>query len=366
VALVLQSALHPTAVLFTLVSLADNTVEEFRCAVAYMSYSGCLELFPRFEQRIGPAKWKHIPKAIVTSFDFGFTEPRALEYARSIPNLELRVARSNLGPSGTVRLIPPEANFHPKIYVFQKPTVYVGVVGSANLSGRAFTANTEAVTVLRMPRTAGAESWWTEVLVDSLPLTDAILESYTAAYRSARRSRKRPPDPDPPIEPIPSPVASELARLADAIDEGYVDPLAFSAMWVQAGSMPSGGSRNQLELPRGAQRFFGFQFDAYAEGRVVPIGPVTLRHGMRSWDDRPLRWHGDNQMERLNLPTRTQGGFTYTRTAILFRRLDSGFEVEVAPWDGDVAIAWRNASTEGGTLFRVGRTAATRRICGFF
>ena len=90
----------------------------------------------------------------------------------------------------------------------------------------------------------------------------------------------------------------------------------------------------------------------------VTIGKPVLRSGPRVWDDRILKWHGHNRMERLNLPTQLQGGFEYLHSAVLFRRLrDGSFELVVAPWDSDMARAWRKASAEKGLLFRLGKTS---------
>ena len=44
-----------------------------------------------------------------------------------------------------------------------------------------------------------------------------------------------------------------------------------------------------------------------------------------------IPWHGNNRMERINLPTPAQGGFDYCDTAVLFRRQAEGFEIEVLP-----------------------------------
>jgi hypothetical protein len=49
---------------------------------------------------------------------------------------------------------------------------------------------------------------------------------------------------------------------------------------------------------------------------------------------------------------------------VLFRRHTSGFEIDVAPWDDDAAIAWRAASETLGTVFRLGKVGS--RICGLF
>ena len=127
--------------------------------------------------------------------------------------------------------------------------------------------------------------------------------------------------------------------------------------------MSSGGSHNQLELPRGANRFFGFNHTVYGDEHIT-IGHPPLTIGSRRWTDRPLTWHGDNKMERINLPTRSQGGFEYQDTCVLFRRHSESFEIHVAPWDDLAAIAWRAASEALETVFRLGERG--QRICGLF
>jgi hypothetical protein len=82
------------------------------------------------------------------------------------------------------------------------------------------------------------------------------------------------------------------------------------------------------------------------------------------WTDRPLTWHGNNMMERINLPTRAQGGFNYPDSAVLFRRHSGGFEISVLPWDDDVVVARRAASDAIGALFRLGERG--QRVCGLF
>ena len=134
-------------------------------------------------------------------------------------------------------------------------------------------------------------------------------------------------------------------------------------MWIEAGSMLSGGSHNQLELPRGANQFFGFRFMDYSSDHET-IGHPTLVAGQRTWTDRPLTWHGNNGMERLNLPTRARGGFDYAGTAILFRRRSDGFDLSVMPWNDPAAVSWRSASNQAGRVFRLGDNS--NRICGLF
>lgn len=68
-------------------------------------------------------------------------------------------------------------------------------------------------------------------------------------------------------------------------------------------------------------------------------------------------------MERINLPTINQGGFNYAGTAIMFRRLyDGSFELTVAPWESDLARAWRQAASTRNSLFRLGGQLSNRTV----
>jgi hypothetical protein len=135
-------------------------------------------------------------------------------------------------------------------------------------------------------------------------------------------------------------------------------------MWVQVTNL-QGGSRNQLELPRGAHRFFFDRaFDDYEYLRAERIGTIMLKSGRFEWSDRPLTWHGNNRMERINLPTLARGGFDYADKLILFRRLPSGlFELLAQPAGSELATAWKNAAAENEHLYRLG--ANTQRLAGF-
>ena len=127
--------------------------------------------------------------------------------------------------------------------------------------------------------------------------------------------------------------------------------------------MSSSGSHSQLELPRGGNRFFGYQYTDYGSDHVTIGYPLLTLRDLR-WTDRPLTWHGNNRMERINLPTPAQGGFNYRDTAVLFRRQAEGFEIEVFPWDDPGAVAWRAASAGLGLVFLVGEKGGRR--CGLY
>lgn len=233
---------------------------------------------------------------------------------------------------------------------------------SANLTDSALITNTEVVAVGKeVPGNGRWSDVWDELLQDTTPLTTGLLRDYRAKWvRPKRRAVEPDPKPKPPvIRPSDKPVFWE------AITTGGIDPTAFNQFWVEAGSMSSGGSRNQLELPRGANRFFGFDYTDYEHTEhVVEIGYPALTSRGRTWTDKPLRWHPNNRMERFNMPTIAQGGFNYQNTAVLFRRHAAGFEINVLPWNDDGAIAWRAASEALKTLFRLGEKGP--RLCGLF
>jgi len=342
--------------------MADENVTELRIAVAYMTGSGLATLIPPLVQRMGDYVWKRIPKIFIMSFDFGHTEPTALTAATSLPASSVRIA--NLGANGRIALFPPAAAFHAKMYMFCKGDVRTAFVGSANLSRRALSINTEVGAVISVANRDGMDAVWTAILAGSLPLDVALLESYTE-LRSRYSSEMTPPL-DEPVPPEVGPRREDLTIFGEAVQAGHVAPESFNGFWVEAGSMSSSGSHAQLELPRRSNRFFGYEFRRY-DGSQRPIGDVILTFGSGTWP-RSLAWHGDNGMERINLPTPTMvseaNGLAvdYRGTAILFRRRTEGFEVHVAPWDGDEARAWRNESAAAGRTYRLG--GESPRLCG--
>ncbi len=157
--------------------------------------------------------------------------------------------------------------------------------------------------------------------------------------------------------------ARSLTLFYDAISSGRLDPSAYEHFWVEAGSMSSGGSHNQLELPRGANEFFGFNFHDYGNSHEV-IGRPVLTVAQKSWSDRKLTWHGNNMMERVNLPTRMQGGFGYRDGIVLFTRANQGFDIQVVAETDPLGISWRDESSRIGRVYRLGGNS--NRVCGLF
>lgn len=352
-----QNSLCPSQVLFAFDEVADASVEQVRWAVAYSTRNGCERLVGRISTRIGTSQWERSRKQFITSLDFGLTDPGALEFLKELPESKVYIANPDVVNKPGLR---PSKAYHPKLYLFDSIESTGYVVGSANLTGSALISNTEVVAVGKeKPQNTTWDNLWAELLFDAAPLTATLLREYR---RKWVRPKRRAVDPDPkPLRPVIRP--GEKPVFWEAITAGGISPMSFNHFWTEAGSMSSGGSRNQLELPRGANRFFGFMHADYGEAHIM-IGHPTLTLRRSSWTNRRLTWHGNNKMERINLPTLTQGGFDYRHTSVLFRRHEGGYEINVMPWDDDGAVAWRVASEALKTVFRLGGKGG--RICGLF
>lgn len=357
-AVIFQDLARANRILDALTDLAEPTVNGLRIAVAYTTFRGSQDLVRRAAPRVN--KWDSIPKTLITTLDYGLTEPGALSYLQSSQGFTIRVA--NVGANQTAILRPTES-FHPKLYVFDSPSHVGSLIGSPNLTQRALRTNTEIAELSKPAADLTAlEDAWSSLVAASTELTDALLKDYSTKRVPARR----PFDPESPVAAPASVPAAHPASVDDAVQAGLFDPKQVSYFWVEAGSMSSGGSGNQLELPRGAHLIFGYPPMAYSgTGRAVVIGNVPLiLPGRSPFADRRLSWHSHNQMERLNLPTKANGAPDYPHTVVLFRRQPTGFELEVELEAGPIAPMWRRASRAQNLMFRLG--AAGTRHWGVF
>jgi len=358
--LIVQNATEPARLRHALVDMVAAGAVDIRAASAYVTLGGAKLLLSAVANAVGPETFAAMPKTLVTSFDFGLTEPQALQHWRALANATVLVSGAQKLAQGSLM---PQRAFHPKLYVFgSDPYTCSTLVGSANLTSRGFSVNTEAAWVHHGVPRADADDAFDKARFETTALTDDLLAAYTAL----RQAQPPPPEIEQEALPVAAPppvAAATLPLLRVAIETGAIHPANYAAMWVH-GEALQGGSSNQLELPRGGHRFFGFVFDQYDYPHNLTIGEPVLRSGARVWNDRQLTWHGNNKMERMNLPTAAQGGFDYANTAVMFRRLAEGsFELIVTPWESDLARSWRQASAQRHTLFRLG-TVATDRVVG--
>jgi hypothetical protein len=201
-----------------------------------------------------------------------------------------------------------------------------------------------------------ADEVWDAIWQTAEPLTPEILDK----YKKVRPKQKRTPTPDEPSVPDVVPPPKTLTTLRDAVEAGAVQPEEFQAFWVEVGK-PSGGSGSQLELPRTAQRFFGFDFDEY-DSKHHTIGMVPIITPSKEVFSCPLTWHGNNKMERMNLPTPAKSGLTYANRIVLFQREAKGFRLVVETLTSKRSQRWRDESLASASVFRFGPNST--RTCG--
>lgn len=354
--LVVQNESRPGEIQSALHDLMRNGIERVRVCSAYISVAGSELLFDAIRRSAPNGNHRGVAKTVVTSLDFGLTEPEALEFWSRVANCSVLVAGTAQLEDGS---LTPRSAFHPKLYLFDGPDGAVGsLTGSANLTSRGLTINSEVAwfeTEHRdMPATDAA---WEAAIEPAVPLTDEILDAYRALRRRAIAAR-----PIDEFEPVPEPAIGRLS-LYRPFSEARINPSRYRFMWVQSRGM-QGGAGTQLELPRGSHRFFGANYTDYDFARVDHIAEPVLVAGRKRWRDRPLTWHGDNAMERINLPSHAMGGFRYEDSLIMFRRLaQNTYELRVHPWNSDSARAYVEASRLADLVFRVGRNSS--RLAGF-
>jgi len=298
--------------------------------------------------------WARIPKQIVVSLDNGITDPKAIDSLISDHGFDARVSTTAL-PSNGFR---PRALFHPKVFAFGDGLRWHVFAGSANLTGRAMSVNVEAGVQSSESKT-DFDSSWTRVWDNSVPWTGDLAAEY------AKWRKSLPPEPREAEDLTPTvatAVAAPIRTLQQAVDAGF-DPSSWDFMWVDVGFV-SGGSGNQLEIPRGSTSFFGAPTPTYGNAHQVladvqvdipGAGPVASR----------LSWHGgNNKMLRLNLPTAEKGGEVYAYRTVLFRRVSSlRVILTVADRGSPLEQSWKDAGTRSGRRYLVGRTD---RQVGFY
>src|SRR5690242_5735703 len=138
---VIQNEFSPGNIQSGLLDLMRGGVASVRICSAYMSASGSAMLFEGI--RRGAARGDHasVTKTIVTSLDFGLTEPEALRFWLGKANCQVRVAGVPMLEGGS---LTPQAAFHSKVYLIDRPDGTTGsLIGSANLTNRGLTVNSE-------------------------------------------------------------------------------------------------------------------------------------------------------------------------------------------------------------------------------
>jgi HKD family nuclease len=353
--LIVQNKQRPSVVLDEIAAAIPTDAQEMVVAAAYVTKSGSELLFDRLHKKLGAEGFAGLEKQLITTGDYGLTEPQALErWIELGAHVEIvnahRIQQGNLNPA---------IAYHPKVYAFRGHAGDWHVVcGSSNLTSRGLTINSEAVSKVVLQDAAA------RAMIDLLREgAEVATEQLVEQYRELRNANPPPPQVSREVSRVPTPPTPppRLTSFGDAVSNGDAMPKDFQRLWVQTLTM-SGGSGSQLELPRGANAYFGFNFTNHIAGNKVTIGQPALLSGQRRWTDRILSWHGHNRMERINMPTPAMSGYTYDHSAVCFVRKGDGFEFLVARWDSDLARSWRGGSTVTGHVYKLGENSP--RICG--
>lgn len=316
--------------------------QRLRVAVAYASELGVHALS---EELSSHPNWQSSMKHFLVSIDHGLTQPEALDRLRNLKRAEVRV------PAAEEVIARPHMRrtevFHPKAFAFDagSPSAPAGlVIGSSNLTQAGLTSNAELGICLLLPRNStpseigpSFDRWWSRQWADSSKLTTDLLHRYSEARKLLRRSA-----PNSFLNEEPSP--SELA--------------AASSLWIEAGFL-SGGSHNQLELPQGAEAFFGLE--PASRNRTT----FSLQTEAKSWDSWLQFWQ--NGVWRLRLPTIAESAKSFQGSVIRLDRTSQPgvFRLKSAESNSSAAHRWRERSDRQGTR-RTTQQGSTGRAYGWF
>ena len=90
--LIIQNATEPASIRNAIVDLITPNLTGLKIASAYVTTGGCDLLFDAIKNIIGQDQFDQIPKTLITSLDYGLTEPRALQYWSSLSNSEVFIS----------------------------------------------------------------------------------------------------------------------------------------------------------------------------------------------------------------------------------------------------------------------------------
>lgn len=271
-----------------------------RLAVAYITVQGVQAL-----GRLGCGfSAADIRKEILTSIDFGITEPSALDMLARQPNAEVRIVRFH---EVLARGLRPLNAFHPKLYWGSRPDgQHRVVVGSQNVTDSALRSNWEAAMAgtLSPVDLDALATWWQREWANATPVDVGLV----TAYREARPRQAPPTHPRAglaEVSPLSEPRAVPLA------EDAQIASLAAAGVLIFEAGSTSGGARTQVDLPVTLAPYFftDDQVRAAVVGQRRVVRDIQMHHDGRvetkNFDLRLAA--GENHMVRLNLPSRMRG-----------------------------------------------------------
>ena len=210
-----------------------------RVAVAYATVSGARSLLNAFNNYAPQeSQW-------LLGLDDSFTQPGAIKLLRSLRHSTVRIA--SFEKSGR--------RFHPKFYAFArlgKPSVLSTMIGSANLTARAFHGNGEAAVLLDCRTKQDRDtvnSAWELLWEQGREPTEEYLRAYARMYKRRRRLRRKL---DEIANPEPAPDAALTVLTSD---EAEVDPSVARTCWIECGNVTAMGRELEFKAEQGL--FFG-------------------------------------------------------------------------------------------------------------
>ncbi len=205
--LIVQTAATPANIRNAVVDMIAGGATDVRVASAYVTLGGASILLNALADSVTPAAFAAMPKALVTSFDFGLTEPQALRHWQESGNATVHVSGAQRLAQGS--LMPLRA-FHPKLYTFGRNAQSCSaLIGSANLTSRGFSVNTEAAWLQQDVPRASIDAAMTSARFDTTPLTEELLQAYTAL----RQAQPPPAEIEQEAQPVAPPAPINVAGL---------------------------------------------------------------------------------------------------------------------------------------------------------
>lgn len=308
----LSTFLHRDSVAPTTISEIKRLHEEtaasdFLGLYAYATHSGAA----LFDLAFSGQFWGGTRSRWLFGIDYGRTQPQALRFLSRQANLDIRINDGQylVGQKGFM----PRRDFHAEVAMFinhEAPLAGM-VVGSGNFSSNGLRKSVEAgasiITrsiddfggVLR-PTFTAAELLWEQ----ATPLAD-IVDTYEEVWS-----------------------ASFLRRVANLPTPVEEDQVAAPIFWIEAGHVTKnrGPNRpgNQIDLPRGMSRYFGFNPPPDLPTNSV-IGEVTFETPAGGAVTKNLRL-GNNMMEKVTLPIPETHGFDiYDGKILVFQQTQGRF-----------------------------------------
>jgi HKD family nuclease len=347
---------------------SEAAFTRLRGSFAFANKEGAFELTEVLREAI--VRWEKVEKRWLISFDFGFTDPRALELLAALPNSRVRVPN---GDDLLARKLAPKPCFHPKSLILDskqasgKPPLGL-IVGSGNLTVSGLRLSFEHATA-SIWTTAGSATatsqlkaaqrvaqYFEDAWKVATVLDDTLLERYRDVRARVRKARPlRDDDDDPAVRKL-----SKKTALGSI--EKAAELAAAKHLWVETGGMNQnlgvGLPGSQVDLAKGTRVFFGLSGKEVAKNS--PLGEVRFRQIGRLSDPRHLRF-GDNSMDKLDLPLPGRGGWPakYEQETIHFtRRKDGAFDLELGTRNR--IQKWKKKSRERGTAYAMKKGGAAK------